>query len=256
MLMRIILVLCTLAAVLHAATARAATLPDTVDRVRPSIVAVGTIMPMRQPPVNFVGTGFVVGSGRHVVTNAHVLPARLDAQKRERLVVISGRGQGRAHGATVLGKDSRHDLAVLSFDEGPLPAMRLGQAESVREGALYAFTGYPIGPVLGLFPVTHRGIVSAVSPIAIPQVSGRVLDPEMLRRLGNPFNVFQLDATAYPGNSGSPLYDPATGAVVGVINKVFVKESKEKILALPSGITYAIPVTHVHDLLRKHGVSP
>ncbi len=27
-----------------------------------------------------------------------------------------------------------------------------------------------------------------------------------------------LDATAYPGNSGSPLYDPETGEVVGIIH--------------------------------------
>jgi S1-C subfamily serine protease len=244
------------AAALCTCAVRADSLPDTVASVRASIVAVGTIMPTRQPPVQFAGTGFVVGSGRHVITNAHVLPARLDSQKREQLAVISGRGQGRVHRATVVGRDTRHDLALLSIDEGPLPAMALGQAERVREGALYAFTGYPIGPVLGLFPVTHRGIVSAISPIAIPQQSSQSLDLEMLRRLGKPFDVFQLDATAYPGNSGSPLYDPATGAVVGVINKVFVKESKEKILSLPSGITYAIPVTHVRALMQTHRVKP
>ena len=54
--------------------------------------------------------------------------------------------------------------------------------------------------------------------------------------------IFQLDATAYPGNSGSLLYDPETGEVVGVINKVFVKESKEAFLEKPNGITYATPV--------------
>jgi S1-C subfamily serine protease len=54
-----------------------------------------------------------------------------------------------------------------------------------------------------------------------------------------------LDATAYPGNSGSPLYIPETGEVVGVINKVFVKESREAVLEKPSGITYAIPVRYV-----------
>ena len=41
----------------------------------------------------------------------------------------------------------------------------------------------------------------------------------------NLFDAFQLDAIAYPGNSGSP-HEPATGQVVGVINSVFVKESK------------------------------
>ena len=193
------------------------------------------------------------GGGRHVVTNSHVIPNRIDASKKEVLAIFSGRGKGLVHRVRAIDRDLDHDLALLAL-EGTLPAMELGENLIVREGELYAFTGYPIGPVLGLYPVTHRGIVSAISPIAIPQGSSRSLDPAMIRRLTEPFSVFQLDATAYPGNSGSPLYDLATGKVVGVINKVFVKRSKEKILSDPSGITYAIPVEHVRRLLEGHGV--
>jgi serine protease Do len=108
--------------------------------------------------------------------------------------------------------------------------------------------------VLGLRPVTHRGIVSAITPIAIPQISPKLLDAKMIKQLRDPYDVFQLDATAYPGNSGSPVYVPETGAVIGVINKVFVKESKEAVLEKPSGITYAIPVQYVRELLRDAGV--
>jgi S1-C subfamily serine protease len=68
--------------------------------------------------------------------------------------------------------------------------------------------------------------------------------------------VFQLDATAYPGNSGSPLYHPETAEVIGVINKVFVKEGRENVLAKPSGITYAIPVQYARQLLQNAGVAP
>ncbi len=38
----------------------------------------------------------------------------------------------------------------------------------LREGQVVAFIGFPIGGVLGLSPVTHRGIISAVTPIALP----------------------------------------------------------------------------------------
>ena len=62
--------------------------------------------------------------------------------------------------------------------------------------------------------------------------------------------MFQLDATAYPGNSGSPVYDPATGEVIGVVNMVFVKGTKEAALAQPSGITYAIPSRYLIELLK------
>jgi serine protease Do len=63
--------------------------------------------------------------------------------------------------------------------------------------------------------------------------------------------VFQLDATAFPGNSGSPLYDPATGEVVGILNMVFVKGTKESALTQPSGISYAIPSNFLIELLAR-----
>jgi S1-C subfamily serine protease len=63
--------------------------------------------------------------------------------------------------------------------------------------------------------------------------------------------VFQLDGTAYPGNSGSPLYDGETGAVLGVLNMVLVKATKESALAQPSGIAYAVPAEHLRALLAR-----
>jgi S1-C subfamily serine protease len=73
----------------------------------------------------------------------------------------------------------------------------------------------------------------------------------MLRRLSDPYDVYQLDATAFPGNSGSPVYRPESGEVIGLVNKVFVQESKEAALERPSGITYAIPVDYIKRLLRR-----
>jgi S1-C subfamily serine protease len=95
-------------------------------------------------------------------------------------------------------------------------------------------------------------MISAVTPIAIPQARAGDLDANTLRRLASgAFPVFQLDATAYPGNSGSPLYDPDTGEVLGVVNMVFVKGTKESALTQPSGITYAVPSSHLEQLLKK-----
>jgi S1-C subfamily serine protease len=63
------------------------------------------------------------------------------------------------------------------------------------------------------------------------------------------FEAFQLDATAYPGNSGSPVFELSTGTVIGVINSVLVKETRETMLSTPSGITYAIPAEYIRPLL-------
>lgn len=229
----------------------AATLPDTIDAVRPSVVAVGTYLPTGSPRQRFKGTGFVVGNGHLVVTNNHVLPEKLDTERKERLGVFSGRGRkGRFHEARVLTKDPRHDLAVL-YISTPLPALELSARDRVREGTEIAFTGFPMGMALGLYPVTHRGIVSAISPMAPPQLGSGVLTAKMIRAMREPYDVLQLDATAYPGNSGSPVFDQRTGEVLGVINSVLVKSTKEAAIQDPSGISYAIPVRLVRELVKK-----
>ena len=87
---------------------------------------------------------------------------------------------------------------------------------------------------------------------AIPPPVAANLETRVVRRLmTGSFPVLQLDATAYPGNSGSPVYDPETGEVLGIINMVFVKGTKESALTQPSGITYAIPAKHLQALVNK-----
>jgi serine protease Do len=236
---------------LVAAIAAEADLPEVLQGVKPSVVAVGTYMPARSPKAVFLGTGFAVGDGRQIVTNAHVVSKELDVVHLERFAVFY-RQDSNEHMllADVSTLDEEHDLALLSLAEGRLPALRIGDSGRVREGELFAFTGYPIGMVLGLYPVTHRGIVSAISPNAIPVIASRQLSVKMLKKLAAPYDVFQLDATAYPGNSGSPLYEISSGKVIGIINKVFVQGSKENALSSPSGISYAIPSEHIAALLK------
>jgi serine protease Do len=236
----------------RALTAEAPALPDVIDKIKPAIVAVGSFQKTRRPPSIFRGTGFVIGDGLHVVTNAHVVPEKIDIEKKEVVAVFVGKADlVEVREATKVVEDRDHDLAVLRITGRPITAMTLGDAKRVREGEIYAFTGFPIGMVLGLNAVTHRGIISAITPVVIPQLTAKLLEKKIIGRLAAPYNVFQLDATAYPGNSGSPLYQPDTGQVVGIINKVFIQESKETIIQKPSGISYAIPVNHLQELLKK-----
>jgi S1-C subfamily serine protease len=85
------------------------------------------------------------------------------------------------------------------------------------------------------------------------QTAGQI-NLKMLKRMRNPYSVYQLDATAYPGNSGSAMYDMKTGEVLGIINKVFVQSTKETIISHPSGITYAIPVKYLHKILKENNI--
>ena len=234
-----------------------AALPDTIEHTLPSIVGVGTVQKTRRPPAKLAGTGFVVGDGRHVITNAHVIPEKIDTARLEYLAVFTGKGQNpRVSQAVVVKQDKTHDLVLLRFEGAPLPAMSLGESSRVRAGEEYVFTGFPLGIIFGLYPVTHRGMVSSITPIALQANAASQLDSTQIRHLRSRFDVFQLDATAYPGNSGSPLYDTETGKVVGIINMVFVKEGRENVLAKPSGISYAIPSDYARQLLEKAGLSP
>ncbi|WP_025041782.1 S1 family peptidase [Nitrosospira briensis] len=228
-------------------------LVKTIEQVKPSIVGIGTVQMTRSPPVNFLGTGFVLDDGLHVVTNAHVVPEVLDIANKESYVVITGKGkQPELRVATIVAIDKDHDLALLKISGAALPTMKLGDAEKVREGQDLIFTGFPIGMVLGFYPVTHRAMVSSITPIILPAHNSRQLNAKMIGQLQkSAYAVFQLDGTAYPGSSGSPLYDPETGLVYGVINMVFVKGKKEAALSNPSGITYAIPGNYIRELLQQ-----
>jgi S1-C subfamily serine protease len=226
---------------------------DTIARVKPSVVMIGTLVKTRNPPFAFRGTGFAVGDGRVVATNAHVVSAQpLDAAAGEILVIGVPGAQGRAdvRAARLVVEDPSRDLAVLAIDGAPLPPLALA-ARDAREGETLLFTGFPIGTVLGPIPSTHRAMVASMPPIALPNVRAAQLSGAQIRRLAEgPFPVYQLDATAYPGNSGSPLYEAETGAVVGIVNMVFVRKSREAVLSQPSGITYAIPAAHLRALLE------
>lgn len=239
------------------AVTMANSLPEVIDRIKDGVVAIGTMRPMhsqgRGVPVKFLGTGFVVGNGQQVITNLHVLPTELDRDNGEVLAIFVGRGEAaKATPVTLKAEDVRHDLALLQLEAQGLKPLKLGDDTYLREGSELAFTGFPIGMVLGLYPVTHRALVSAVTPYVIPAHSTASLTSEQVLRLREPFEVYQLDAVAYPGSSGSPLYSVRDGRVLAVLNSIFVKGSKEQALSNPSGIAYAIPIRHVNKLIREN----
>ncbi len=230
-------------------------LPDTIEQVRPAVVGVGTHQPTANPQVDFHATGFAVEDGRAVITNNHVLPAALDGERRERLVVLSGEpGDPDMREARIVTRSESSDLAVLRISGPPLPTLQTGDPDRLRPGDQVAFTGFPIGMVLGFHPVTHTAMISARTPLTLPAREGRELDSRHIARLrrGDPPMVFQLDGTAYPGNSGSPVYDPETGEVYAVLNQVFVQEGREAAIREPSGISYAVPFDLAEPLLERY----
>lgn len=231
-----------------------AELAETIEKIKPSIVAVGTFKQTNSPQFVLRGTGFVVGSGSLVATNAHVVPESADPDGPTLVIQTrSINGDLRLRRAQLVSRDKEHDLAVLQIEGPALPALTLANSDSVREGVNIGFTGFPIGGALGFSPVTHRGIVSSITPIALPGGNAQQLNQRLIRQLkSGAFNIFQLDATAYPGNSGSPVFNTESGEVIGVINMVFIKGSKEAALTAPSGISYAIPANFLKELINRN----
>ena len=243
-----------------AAGAAAGSLPDIVARAKPSVLPVGTFNPTDSPRFNFRGSGFVIaeegGLGTLVATNFHVLPDGAGSLGAPQMAVLTGPAGPGAEAqrrlARVVATERLHDLALLQLEGPPLPGLVLETPAQVREGQAVLLMGFPIGGVLGFSVVTHRGIVASITSAAMPAPTARQLDPRAVNRLreGN-FELLQLDATAYPGNSGGPLLDAETGRVIGIVNMVLVKAGRESALSSPTGITYAVPVAQLRALMQR-----
>ena len=230
-----------------------ADLAAVIAGAKPSVLPVGTFSPTASPRFTFRGSGFVVGDGNLVATNFHVLPEGAEADNGPTMMVMVGRsgGTGQFSRARVVATDRARDLALLRFEGAPLAPLTLEEPRTAAEGLSIALMGFPIGGVLGFAAVTHRGIIASVTTAALPATTAAQLDPRALMRLreGN-FEIYQLDATAYPGNSGGPVLDASNGRVVAIVNMVLIKAGRESALSSPTGISYAIPVRHLHDLLK------
>jgi len=147
------------------------------------------------------GSGVILSSDGFIVTNLHVIEnARRVQVLLPRPTPESGssilRRRGEALEAKIVGRDDETDLAVLKIEEKNLPALTLGDSDSLKQGQLVFAFGSP----LGLENSVSMGIVSAV---------GRQLE------LDDPMVYIQTDAPINPGNSGGPLVD-TEGRVVGI----------------------------------------
>ncbi len=171
------------------------------------------------------GTGFVIDTQGHIVTNQHVVA---DAEEIE----VDFPSGDRAW-AEVLGTDLDFDLAVLKVD---VPADRLfplplGDSDQVQVGD----TVIAIGNPFGLSGTMTSGIISAI---------GRTLDSERASPGGQPFSsgdILQTDAAINPGNSGGPLIN-LQGEVIGVNRAIRTESFTVSGDAANSGVGFAIPV--------------
>jgi serine protease Do len=172
------------------------------------------------------GSGFVVDTEGHIVTNYHVVG---EAQK-----ITVTFWNGLSLDADVVGIDPDSDLAVILVEEVPqgVRPLSLGDSGTMRVGNIVAAIGNPFG----LQGTMTTGIISAL---------GRTLPSQSTAIGGGRFSIpmiIQTDAAINPGNSGGPLLNLA-GEVIGVNTAI---ESNGGQFA---GVGFAVPSNTVARVL-------
>ncbi len=189
-------------------------------RLLPSVVNVtSTSLEMNffygMVPQQGQGSGFILDRQGHIATNYHVIA---DAQNIE--VQTSDKHRYKAH---IVGKDERHDIALLQIDAAPnLQPVLLASSHDLVPGQKV----YAIGNPFGLNGTMTTGIISAIRSIRGP--AGGQID-----------NAIQTDAAINPGNSGGPLLN-SRGEVIG-INTLIATNPNESV-DQSAGIGFAIPI--------------
>ncbi len=197
------------------------------QRANPAVVYIqilvndnGTLLPLGG------GSGFVVDTEGHIVTNAHVV-------EQADIVKVTFSYEGIVTEAEVVGQDPYSDLAVIKVNVSPdqLVPLELGDSSALQVGQRVIAIGNPFG-LEGTMTV---GIVSAL---------GRTLPAQMIQDAGHFSNpeIIQTDAAINPGNSGGPLLD-TRGRVVGV-NSAIRSET-----GVNSGVGFSVPVNTLKRIL-------
>ncbi len=230
-------------------------LADLVEKLMPSVVNIATVTggpttgrPDAKPDAPYeeyfreffdrnqdprrsaaVGSGFVIDTEGHVVTNHHVI------QNSTEVKVIFY--DGTTYPAKVVGRDPRADLAVLKIESPTkFKPVAWGKSTAVRIGDSVVAIGNPFG----LGGTVTTGIISALH-----------------RHLNNfggiPGSSFvdflQTDAAINKGNSGGPLFN-MKGEVIGINTAIYSRQGTNV------GIAFAVPsdlAAPIIEQLKKHG---
>ena len=176
------------------------------------------------------GSGFVIGRGGSIVTNAHVVG-------NAKTVTVQFSDQKIAT-AKVAGADPSTDIALLLVDPDGLDlhALKLGSSKDVEVGD----PALAIGNPFGLERTLTTGVISAIQR-QIPSLQEGF-------SIGN---ALQTDAAINPGNSGGPLLD-GLGRVIGVNAQIRTSGASQG----NTGIGFAVAIDTAKEViprLRREG---
>jgi serine protease Do len=200
---------------------------NAVESVSKSVVNIASVRMMQDQlfrvfPVQGVGSGIVIDTRGHILTNNHVI------DETDKLRVTFG--DSKQVNAKVVGKDEETDLAVVraeldtnSNDGITLQPANFGNSEELKVGQIVMALGNPFGLTGG--PTVTAGIISSLNRNV--QFDNGILE------------LVQTDAAINPGNSGGPLIN--TNGEVVAINTAKIPYGQ--------GIGFAVPINTVKSVL-------
>jgi S1-C subfamily serine protease len=184
------------------------------------------IEPESQGGGTATGSGIVLDSEGHILTNNHVIEGAKTIQ------VKLGESDTE-YTAEVVGTDPASDLALLKVNapSKELDPLTLGDSSKMEVGDPVVAIGNPFG----LDRTVTSGIVSALQR-QIQAPNGFSID-----------NVIQTDAAINPGNSGGPLINSA-GEVIGINSQI---ETGGNGADGNVGIGFAIPINTAKEVIHE-----
>jgi S1-C subfamily serine protease len=175
-----------------------------------------------------VGSGIVVDTQGHILTDNHVVAACAAIQ------VIDG---GESKDATVVARDGTNDLALLKVATHAGAAAAFRDSASLRAGENVVVTGFPLSGLVSSDMSVTTGSLTALKG---PRDDTRIL---------------QISAPIQPGNSGGPALDN-DGDVIGVVsstlNALLVGIATGG--AIPQGVNFAIKASLIEEFLDSNHV--
>lgn len=162
------------------------------------------------PQAKASGTGFVVSSEGHVITNRHVIEGCREVRV----------GPGERIDVVAVAKDA--DLALLRLRRPRAESAIFRDDNKARPGEEIVVLGYPLYGLLGADAIVTTGTINALAGIR------------------NDRSQMQISAPVQPGNSGGPVLD-AAGHIVGVVvARLDALRVAKAIGTLPKNVNFAI----------------
>ena len=173
------------------------------------------------------GSGIIMTSDGYIITNAHVIE---DAD----LTILVRLYDGTEYNATVIGSDSRTDLAVLKINATDLTPAQFGDSDQLELGEQVVALGSPAG----LESTVTTGIVSGLNRMISVESDNISME------------CIQIDAAINPGNSGGALVN-MWGQVVGITSSKLEAVEYDNI-GFAISINAAIPI--IEQLIENGAV--